>query len=818
DNLSNSDFPDQFIAPTDNAEYTVKVGGVVQGTFTKNQRLFANDLDDGGIGFELFRDTAFTVGAGQTLRIELRNLTGTGDKHVVAGPMLLVRTSDDAKFRIQNNRDPVTLAAVATPGFTYTDDPGVWTDLVYKTGGGNDPLWESATLRPVFRELFTDWLNGTEQFPDLGDTTTTDPNDGLGKLELASHATPFGPVVPDHTLQIPIPQVLEDAIVHGLQGLVDLADTIEGIAPLQIKIPVINKSLAELANLKSAIQENVQQPIVNFFTTDPKPHYFSELFDVISPSLGTWDANEGSSFEFALDLRALFAKEDLPLKLGDGPDGFGIKIDGTLDVGASLGFVDALNNALPKFAFGVDLANNLDLEDRFYIRAEDLLLHAEAHAAYLDLVAHLGFLWVGVQDGKIDFDADVKIDMTVLDADNNHKITLNEITDNFADLDPKTSGTLAGELPLVVAMAGVPASPGKVTFGATDIFNPDTYHFDFTGINADALDFGNLDAAGIVTMIAQVADQLDTFRKNGLLDNLDIPLVGTAVDEILNFADTVRRGLLYDPGDDGEKDGADRLATDLNAALEAANLGNVIIVQGTGTKLRFVAIDPTVEGFTVSGSGGFNELGFGADAGVFDIIHEATPTKLGSGIISADAVLQFTIKRAGVTEPQTPVTLAHETTKDNVAINRLATDLNAALKAADLDNVIVVQGAGTKLRFVGIDPTVEGFKVAGSGGFSQLGFDADAGQFKPRREATPADGIISADAVLQFTIKRTGVTPDATVQVTLDHTKTTDNVAVGDDTIKLVRADNSATFDSVQGLIFRLVTLAEELGIDLDES
>src|SRR5262249_28197031 len=366
----------------------------------------------------------------------------------------------------------------------------------------------------------------------------------VGRLELASHATPFGPVVPDHTLQIPIPQVLEDAIVHGLQGLVDLADTIEGIAPLQIKIPVINKSLAELANLKSAIQENVQQPIVNFFTTDPTPHYFSELFDVISPSLGTWDANEGSSFEFALNLRALFAKEDLPLKLGDGPDGFGIKIDGTLDVGASLGFVDALNNALPKFAFGVDLADNLALEDRFYIRAEDLLLHAEAHAADLDFGAHLGFLSVGVQDGKIDFDADVKIDLTVLDADNNHKITLNEITDNIADLDPKTSGTLAGELPLVVAMAGVPASPGSVTFGATDIFNPDTYHFDFTGINADALDFGNLDAAGIVTMIAQVGDQLDTLRKNGLLDNLDIPLVGNAVDEILNFADTVRRGLL----------------------------------------------------------------------------------------------------------------------------------------------------------------------------------------------------------------------------------------------------------------------------------
>jgi hypothetical protein len=317
-------------------------------------------------------------------------------------------------------------------------------------------------------------------------------------------------------------------------------------------------------------------------------------------------------------------------------------------------------------------------------------------------------------------------------------------------------------------------------------------------------------------MIGQLGDELDNLRENGLLDGLDIPLVGDAVDQVLNFADTVRRGLLYDPGADGEEDGADRLATDLNAALEAANLGNVIVVQGAGTKLRFVAIDPTVEGFTVAGSGGFSELGFAADAGEFKTIHEATPTKVGSGIISADAVLQFAIKRAGVTPPPTTLTLAATTTRDNVAIDRLATDLNAALMDAGLGNVIVVQGAGTKLRFVGIDPTVE-FTVAGSGGgFNQLGFDADAGEFNPIHEATPADGIISADAVLQFTIKRAGVTQPSTT-VTLAATATTDNVAVGDDTIKLVRADNSATFDSVQGLIFRLLTLADELDITLPE-
>src|SRR5262249_47400928 len=106
--------------------------------------------------------------------------------------------------------------------------------------------------------------------------------------------------------------------------------------------------------------------------------------------------------------------------------------------------------------------------------------------------------------------------------------------------------------------------------------------------------------------------------------------------------------------------------------------------------------------------------------------------------------------------------------------------------------------------------------------FGELGFDTDANQIAAIHEATPhkatakvGSGIISADAVLKFTIQRAGVTQPSTT-VTLAATTTTDNVAVGDDTIKLVRADNSATFDSVQGLIFRLLTLADELNIDLD--
>ena len=234
-------------------------------------------------------------------------------------------------------------------------------------------------------------------------------------------------------------------------------------------------------------------------------------------------------------MRALFAINDVPLKLGDGAEGFGLKIDGTLDVGASLGFVDALTNALPRFAFGVDLADGLALADRFYIRAETLLLHAEAHAADLDFGARLGFLTVGVLDGSVDLDANVEVDLTVLDTNANKKISWRK-SPPFSTPRCRESA-LDGSLPSSRTGILPDATVGTVTFGAADIFDTDTYFFDFSGLDTDALNFGNIDAAGIVSLIGRLADELDNLRDSGFFGQIDIPFVNGAVDAVLGFAD-----------------------------------------------------------------------------------------------------------------------------------------------------------------------------------------------------------------------------------------------------------------------------------------
>ena len=264
----------------------------------------------------------------------------------------------------------------------------------------------------------------------------------------------------------------------------------------------------------------------------------------------------------------------------------------------------------------------------------------------------LAFLSVNVVNGTIDLDANVELDLTSLDANDNKKITLGEIADNFGDIDVVTGGTLVGTLPIAVSLAGLtlPADP-IVTFGATDIFDLDTFFVNFTGLGIDALNFGNMDAAGIVTLIARLSDQLDSLRKSGVFDRVDIPLVDGAIDSVLGFAEVVTSALLYDQGADKEKDGPDRLATDLNAAFAAAGLDSAIAVQGLGgTQIRLDVIDASISGILVEagsgGAAGFAQLGFlAAAASTAALSHTANVPD--NGQLALDATLKITIQRTG---------------------------------------------------------------------------------------------------------------------------------------------------------------------------
>src|SRR5262249_31918981 len=120
------------------------------------------------------------------------------------------------------------------------------------------------------------------------------------------------------------------------------------------------------------------------------------------------------------------------------------------------------------------------------------------------------------------------------------------------------------------------------------------------GLNASELfNFRNMTAAGFVSLLAGLSSRLEDFRNSKFFADLKIPFLKGAITDVLDFAESISEGLLFDDGANDTRDGLNKLASDLNAALVAANLDRQIVIQGGGTKVKFEAIDHTITEFMI---------------------------------------------------------------------------------------------------------------------------------------------------------------------------------------------------------------------------
>ncbi|WP_283806368.1 LEPR-XLL domain-containing protein [Bradyrhizobium sp. cf659] len=509
---------------------------------------------------------------------------------------------------------------------------------------------------------------------------------------------------------------IQQATTDGLTSLLGFADTIAAAPALQVKIPGIDKSLSDIIDLRATLEDNLVQPVLDYFNTHSDPNTtFGGLSNALSPfvTLQTWDDVTGD-YQFKLDLNA--AATTLQYNLGDNdPGGFGLQVNGALGLGVEL----------PSLVFGVKLSGG---GPGFYLGTDPLQVTAEAQSNNLDFGTHLGFLSVGVENGTIDLNAAVQVNLTGLDSNHDQMLTPAEISANVSPLDVQRSGTLdAGSLPISVALTGVASAAGTVTLGATDVFDADTYSFDYSGIDQDALNFGNIDAAGVVTLIGRLSDELNNLRSSDFFDQINLPLVDGSIGEVLDFGGVVSRTLLYDNGADGVKDGANRLASDLNAALGTAGLDTAIVVQGDGTSLTFQIIDPTVTSFKIEQvAGNLTELGFVLnDADDLATVHTATPT---DGVIAGDVKMRFTLMRGAVSEA-VEVTVAADSTTGNTGIGDDTIKLLRADNSATFDTIQelafrlnTILGAGSSVVY---DPTSEALTINLGALLPRLDFDDD---------------------------------------------------------------------------------------------
>ncbi|MHB1241780.1 MAG: zinc dependent phospholipase C family protein, partial [Gaiellaceae bacterium] len=192
---------DDHLSPSQLATYVIYDGATELARVTVDQRNASTAFQDDVLGLGFDSLGVFTISTG-VLRVQLLE-SPVG--YVSAGPVRAVSQADASIVRIARSLNAETLAESATDGFEAVDsgktveasgaeDVG-WVNLAYDAGTGNFPLWESARLRPVFRGVFTDWLNGALNFPALGDATSPDPNDDpsiVPSVPPRSYVTPYG--------------------------------------------------------------------------------------------------------------------------------------------------------------------------------------------------------------------------------------------------------------------------------------------------------------------------------------------------------------------------------------------------------------------------------------------------------------------------------------------------------------------------------------------------------------------------------------------------------------------------------------------------
>ncbi|MCW5625291.1 MAG: LEPR-XLL domain-containing protein, partial [Burkholderiales bacterium] len=716
------------------ATYRIFDGATLRGTVTVNQRnTQSNDLDADGLGFENLG--TFNIASGN-LRIELENAAAS-DGSVIAGPVRFVAAAGGAAQVVRLVRDPETL--VVTPS-GYSETGSGWVDLNYPTGMGsgpinpkfptgtnNFPLWESEMLRPVYRALFTDWQNGSLNFPSLGDVTSDDPNTtpGIAADPIAAYTNDFGPQVETPEIEIPVPESVRDALLDGIAELIELAEGLgDPSSPLGIQLPLIDRSLADIIDLDGRLRTSLQLPLQNYFDNDATPT-FGELFDVLGAALpGRLDSIE-SIVEFDFDLLANFVENDIPLDLGAEADGLGIALDAsaTVDLAASVGFADALNANLPKFSFGVDLSQALsDPLDAFYIKADRLMVGASASADDVDFGARIGFLGAGIVDGDIALDADVSVVFN--DPNSDGRITGAELAGTpVADLLTVTpTGSFTANLPLEVQTGlGIDPDVGTIVLSATDLFDTGTYDAEFTGNFDQFGDFTNLTADDLMGLLQQFVTQIDDLKDTEAMQALfGLPVAGAVLEDVFDFADLVSDTLLYDDFDDADP------ATGIAKLLDADGNPTFTSAQGFAEKLaQILGLDPSAIGANYDAATKLLTFNLRIEQTLVD---EAAPLDLAfdleSGLADFEASTDASVDASFVFEFGLGIDLdfdpATEDLADHVFIEDASLTGTLNLEAADIDaaarfgflGIAVVDGSATGTATLNLSLTDPGTNAA----------------------------------------------------------------------------------------------------------
>ncbi|HXW10644.1 MAG TPA: hypothetical protein VD737_08520, partial [Steroidobacteraceae bacterium] len=571
DALDGDDGNVTFQTVGDTTTFTVEIVKEITGTadFTVEAEEFGGEIDLGGV-IDISADVVLTLEFGfdpggffvntgaSGEELKLHNIVLEGDARAAGRFGFLdieaeveAFTVDDGIELVVDLQDPMGDGKLRVSDFGSSLGDKV--EVTLNNPGVDDvTLAVTASAAAILPGLESIDLGGAQltlTWQDITDPGTLDITAGGG---LAQDLIDF--------LSVDVQEVLDQ-----VSQLDELADALDGF-----DVPLLQDTLSALADAADFISEEIIQPLTSLSGGQASFNSIQNLIMRLARSTGVDPAALGLAYDdgeltWHLDFGTGFVASD-SLDLGFNSDSTGLadlsfSTDGSIE--GTVGF---------ELTVGIDIGaivGGAPADEWFFLRDASASATLDIEATAINAEARFGFLSIGIEGGTAEAEAGFLITLNDPDnTDGKNRITLSELLDGLSspgdlvsfdltglnaegDADPATDANLSLTLPLVIPFLDVDLDDDQqLILLWSNLEDPDTISLALPeGLLENILpDFTNMDAGTLVSLLGTISNWLEDFRRN--FDVANIPFVGTALDEALQFADLFSDTLLFDDHDD----------------------------------------------------------------------------------------------------------------------------------------------------------------------------------------------------------------------------------------------------------------------------
>jgi len=284
---------------------------------------------------------------------------------------------------------------------------------------------------------------------------------------------------------------------------------------------------------------------------------FLDLTSTYTDGSTAYQAADGANpavngdFSYIYDIAFDFEySQDLLIDLGVQAESFGVTLDQMISVTAGLDF---------NLEFGVEYidtaaSNEVAVNDDFFIAITNTQATVSAGMDLSGTRIDFGFFEAEVDTGAADnIQLDVAIDASINNGNRYNPLANNALSGSDLINITASTNSFSIDLPVTISSLGLNQTVG-LSYTTTDLFNQlqeGAAGFDIDlGLDTPDLDsllsFDNLDTTTFLNTLNEVIKSLDVLQGYDAVTDFEIPFTDSDLGDVLDFAQTLERALLFD--------------------------------------------------------------------------------------------------------------------------------------------------------------------------------------------------------------------------------------------------------------------------------